>query len=187
VRQSSFSLAQAPDFEAAFERYFDDVCSFLCRRVGRDLGEELAAETFARAFAAWSRYDAERGPVRPWLFGIASNLLRAYRRTEARGLRALARAGGELAALPSDRQPERFSQRETRRLAASLARLRGGDRDVLLLAAWADLNSQEIAAALAIPAGTVRSRLNRARRQVRSALASDSAAVRVAVKEVVDG
>ena len=189
MRQVSFSLAQAPAFEAVFERHFGEVCGFLCRRVGRDLGEELAAETFARAFASWSRYEVGRGAVRPWLFGIASNLVRAHRRAEARGLRALARAGGEAGALTGEGDYERLVTRgETRRLAAALARLRAGDRDVLLLVAWADLNSQEIAAALELPAGTVRSRLNRARRQVRAALARDCAAVeRLPLKEVVGG
>ena len=189
MRPISFSLAQAPAFEAVFDRHFDEICGFLCRRVGGDLGEELAAETFAQAFGGWSRYDVQRGAVRPWLFGIASNLLRAHRRSEARRLRALARAGGEVAASSSEGQLERVVvDGEARRLAAALARLRVGDRNVLLLAAWGDLDSQEIAAALQIPAGTVRSRLNRARRQVRAALGPDYVASHpIAVKEVVDG
>lgn len=189
VREVSFPLAREPAFEAVFERHFEDVCGFLCRRVGRDLGEELAAETFARAFASWSRYDVRRGAARPWLFGIAANLLRAHRRTEARALRALARTGTEMLASSGERQPERLLTRaETRRLARALAGLRVRDRDVLLLAAWAELSSQEIAAALEIPAGTVRSRLSRARRQVRAALARDGAGPdRIALEEVVGG
>lgn len=45
--------------------------------------------------------------------------------------------------------------------------MRAGDRDVLLLVAWADMSYAEVAEALAIPVGTVRSRLNRAWRQLR--------------------
>jgi RNA polymerase sigma-70 factor (ECF subfamily) len=63
-------------------------------------------------------------------------------------------------------------------LAAGLARLAGRDRDVLLLIAWADLSYAEVAEALGIPIGTVRSRLSRARRILRAALpdpSSDSA------------
>jgi RNA polymerase sigma-70 factor (ECF subfamily) len=55
-----------------------------------------------------------------------------------------------------------------RPLAGALARLSAGDRHVLLLFAWADLGYQEIAEALDIPVGTVRSRLNRARRKLRT-------------------
>ena len=57
-----------------------------------------------------------------------------------------------------------------RDLAAALAGLPAGDRDVLLLIAWADLSYDEVAVALGIPLGTVRSRLHRARRKVREAL-----------------
>jgi RNA polymerase sigma-70 factor, ECF subfamily len=57
-----------------------------------------------------------------------------------------------------------------RDLAGALATLAKGDREVLLLIAWADLSYAEVAAALGIPVGTVRSRLNRARTRVRAAL-----------------
>ncbi len=62
-------------------------------------------------------------------------------------------------------------------LAGALAGLSAGDRHVLLLVAWADLSYPEVAEALGIPLGTVRSRLNRARRKVRSALGADPAFV----------
>lgn len=57
-------------------------------------------------------------------------------------------------------------------LAAALAALRPEDRDVLLLYAWADLSYREVAAALGVPVGTVRSRLARARDVVRGLLAA---------------
>jgi RNA polymerase sigma factor (sigma-70 family) len=86
--------------------------------------------------------------------------------------RAFARTGIEPAAEGhADRVEHRVSAAAVRReLAAALADLAAGDRDVLLLIAWADLNYDEVAAALDTPAGTVRSRLNRARRKVREAL-----------------
>jgi len=61
-------------------------------------------------------------------------------------------------------------------LDAVLAALPAGDRDVLLLIAWEQLTYQEVSQALAIPVGTVRSRLNRARTKVRQALAGTDAA-----------
>ena len=60
-------------------------------------------------------------------------------------------------------------------LAAALAGLSAGDRDVLLLIAWEQLTYDETAHALGIPVGTVRSRLNRARSAVRAALARTGA------------
>jgi RNA polymerase sigma factor (sigma-70 family) len=111
--------------------------------------------------------------VRPWLYGIATNLLRRHVRVEERRCRSLARAAA------ADRPPtaggeaeDRLDAQALRRpLAAALATLNRGDRDVLLLTAWADLTYAEIATVLDIPIGTVRSRLNRARRLTREWLA----------------
>ena len=88
-----------------------------------------------------------------------------HRRAEVRMLRALARTGTDPAAEGhADRVDNRVAAAAVQRgLAAALAGLAAGDRDVLLLIAWADLSYDEVAAALEIPAGTVRSRLNRAR------------------------
>lgn len=60
------------------------------------------------------------------------------------------------------------------RLAAALADLHARDREVLLLVAWADLTYVEVSAALSIPVGTVRSRLNRARRLIQDRLGPTS-------------
>jgi len=61
-------------------------------------------------------------------------------------------------------------------LDAALAALPAGDRDVLLLIAWEQLTYQEVSRALAIPVGTVRSRLHRARTKTRQVLAGTDAA-----------
>jgi RNA polymerase sigma factor (sigma-70 family) len=147
-------------FEELFERHFDSVHGYLARRVGRDLGRDLASETFTRAFAARQRYDPARGEARPWLFGIANNLLRRHYRDEERRLRAFARV---------EAPDEAFAPGE-HRLADALAALPREERDVLLLFTWADLEYAEIAAALGLPIGTVRSRLHRARGHLRAAL-----------------
>ena len=135
------------------------------RGAGPDLGRDLASETFTRAFAARRRYDALRGEERPWLFGIANNPLRRHYRDEERRLRALAR----LDVRRDDAWPDEP------RLADALGALSRDERDVLLLFAWADLTYEEIATALGLPVGTVRSRLHRARAQFRAALEREEA------------
>jgi RNA polymerase sigma-70 factor (ECF subfamily) len=171
---TSSSSVQA-DFAALYEQHFDVVYGYLCRRVGRDHGEELAAQTFACALRDLPRFDATRGPVRAWLFGIASNVLRSGQRSEVRRLRAIARTGVDDLLFDTDEADERVdAKRVTRALAGVLAELSTGDREVLLLTAWAELSSEEIGTALGIPAGTVRSRLNRARNQMRRALDGSS-------------
>ncbi|HTQ89863.1 MAG TPA: RNA polymerase sigma factor [Streptosporangiaceae bacterium] len=160
----------------AFARLYDRHAAPIHRYAGRRLGDQIAddvvAETFLAAFRRRKRYDLRRRDARPWLYGIAANVIGKYRRAEVRMLRAFARTGADPVTDDySDRIDGRVSAAAVQRdLAAALAGLTAGDRDVLLLIAWADLSYEETAAALRIPVGTVRSRLNRARRKVREAL-----------------
>jgi RNA polymerase sigma factor (sigma-70 family) len=110
----------------------------------------------------------------PWLYGIATNLVRRHRRDEAARLDALARH----ASASMDARVE-----EDRRMAAAddiasvvvaLKKLRPKERDILFLSAWADLSYDEIALALDIPLGTVRSRLSRARHRLTSATSTET-------------
>jgi RNA polymerase sigma factor (sigma-70 family) len=84
----------------------------------------------------------------------------------------LARAGSEpeLFGILFDRHFATIHRYLERQLLEALAALPHGDRDVVVLIAWEELSYEEVAAALAIPIGTVRSRLNRARRTLRELL-----------------
>jgi RNA polymerase sigma-70 factor (ECF subfamily) len=164
-------------FAVIFDRYFGAIHGYATRRLGRDLADDLAAETFLAAFDTWRRYDTTWHSARPWLFGIASNLIAGHRRAEARRYRALARVSQVATADPdsvngpADRVAVRLDAQAVRgRLAAALEEIGPPDREVLLLIAWADLTCEEVAVALKIPAGTVRSRLHRARKTLRAAL-----------------
>ncbi len=172
------SRGEPERFSVIFDRYFSDIHRYLARRAGERTADDLAAEVFLTAFAQRGRYDAARACARPWLYGIATNLLGAQRRQEARYFRTLARADAEPAGQSEeDRVADRLSAAALRpALAAALAALAPGDRDVLLLVALADLSYPEAAEALSIPAGTVASRLNRARRQLRDSLGSSNPA-----------
>jgi RNA polymerase sigma factor (sigma-70 family) len=166
------SLDDPSVFALVFDRHYDSVHRYLARRVGLDRADELAGETFTTAFDVRRRYGAEHPDARPWLFGIATNLVRHHRRSEARRLRAYARldrpanADGGFEGVDARLDAQRLGPA----IAEALTRLSDGDRDTLLLFAWADLRYEEIAMALRIPVGTVRSRLNRARRRLRELL-----------------
>jgi RNA polymerase sigma-70 factor (ECF subfamily) len=162
------SRASPLAFATVFDRHYDAVHRYLARRVGPDLADDLAAETFTEAFDVRLRFDTTHPNARPWLLGIATNLLRHHHRSEARRLRAYARldrltsddANGEI-------ESRLDAERAGPAIAAALGRLSTDERNVLLLFAWADLRYEEIALALRIPIGTVRSRLNRARGRLR--------------------
>ncbi|MFJ9678229.1 RNA polymerase sigma factor [Streptomyces sp. NPDC101194] len=166
------SLEQPEIFAGLYDRHAPDIHRYAVRRLGEGAADDITAETFLIAFRSRRRYDRTRHSARPWLYGIAANLIGKQRRGEERALRALARTGQDpVAASWSDRCDDRISAQGP--LAGALASLSPGDRHVLLLVAWADLGYQEVAEALGIPLGTVRSRLNRARRKVREALSLD--------------
>jgi RNA polymerase sigma-70 factor (ECF subfamily) len=164
------SVAEPELFTVIFDRHYRSVYGYLSRRVGRVIADDLAAETFILAFERRSSYDPRTERALPWLLGIAVNLIAHHRRSEARQFRALASAAS---LEPRDETPfeqSRFASSE--RLVSGLEQLDDYDREALLLYAWGDLKYAEIAQALGIPIGTVRSRISRARAKLRSALDS---------------
>lgn len=160
-------------FASAFEAEFPSLHRYLHRRVGAAAAEDLSAATFATAYANWGRFDQTR-PLRPWLYGIAANLVRHHWRSERRMLRAYERAGVDPVFGEEDGIVARVDVEVGRReLAAALAELRPRDREILLLHAWAELSDREIAAALSLPIGTVKSRLHRTRERLRNRLGDE--------------
>ncbi|MEU9393437.1 sigma-70 family RNA polymerase sigma factor [Streptomyces sp. NPDC048324] len=174
------SLEQPELFARLYDRYAPDIHRYAARRLGDGAADDITSDTFLIAFRIRSRYDRTRPNARPWLYGIAGNLIGKQRRAEVRALKALARTGHDPvteswgASWVEDTDSRIAAQGP---LAGALAALSAGDRHVLLLVAWAELTYQEVAEALDIPVGTVRSRLNRARRKVRTALGADPAFV----------
>jgi RNA polymerase sigma-70 factor (ECF subfamily) len=166
----------SPDeFALVFDRHAVAIHRYIARRLGSAEADDLLGQTFLLAFETRDRYDGTRAGALPWLYGIATNLIRRRRRDEIRQYRAYSRTG-------VDRDQNSFDNELAARLDAAtagrvlsgvLAGLRAVERDVLLLYAWEDLSYSEIAQALDIPIGTVRSRLYRARRALRSALGPD--------------
>ncbi|MEV4252563.1 RNA polymerase sigma factor [Spirillospora sp. NPDC049652] len=172
------SLDDPDRFAAIYDRHFHCVYRYVAARLGRDAADDIAAETFVTAFRKRGGFDPARGEVRPWLFGIATNLVGLHRRAEKRRYDALARAHAASSPLDEDAPEDRVAARVTAegvrpRLAEALAALPEGDRDVLLLVSVAGLGYEEVGQALGIPGGTVGSRLSRARRRLREALGGD--------------
>jgi RNA polymerase sigma factor (sigma-70 family) len=165
------SLREPERFADIFDRHYVEIHGYVARRLGSTLADDLTSECFLVAFDQRRRYDLTRPSARPWLYGIASNLIARHRRAEARQYRALARTDRPHAAEMEGVAGRLDAQALRGRLADALADIAGADRDVLLLVAWAQLSLEEAAEALGIPAGTARSRLHRARTKTRAALA----------------
>jgi RNA polymerase sigma factor (sigma-70 family) len=167
------SLAQPRAFARVFDRHWPAIHAFCTSRAGA-AGEDIAAESFRIAFDDRRRFDTRFADARPWLYGIATNLLRHHFRSAERGRRALARTTVFDSEDPSDDVLGRLeAERLGPQLRAALAALSANDRDALVLIAWAGLGYGEVARALDIPIGTVRSRIHRARAHVRAQLARE--------------
>jgi RNA polymerase sigma-70 factor (ECF subfamily) len=164
------SLVDPRSFGIIFERHYDAVHGYLQRRLDENLADELAAQTFLVAFDSRARFDRGRPDSRPWLFGIAINLAHNHRRHEIVELRAIAAMAPENGAWIDGIEARVDAERMRGLLAEALADLPSEEADVLGLLVWAELSQSEIADALAIPIGTVKSRLSRARGRLRSAL-----------------
>ena len=156
-------------FGIVFDRHWVRIHRYCIVRAGPP-GEDVAAETFRVAFDRRSDYDG-REDAAPWLYGIATNLLRTWFRSAARRERALRRSAGQTADGDLEDALERAeAQRLGPELAAVLGQLTAEERDALLLHACAELSYDQIARATGVPIGTVRSRIHRARTRVRAHL-----------------
>lgn len=163
----------AEAFGALFDRHHQAIYNYCFRRIGDwGLAEDLTSIVFLEA---WRRRDKELLPekVLPWLFGIATNVVRNADRSLRRHSRALARYPREHTPDFSEDVQQRLADEEQmRQVLERIADLSEAERDVLALCVWEELSYEDAAHALEIPVGTVRSRLFRARQHVRELTAA---------------
>ena len=177
----SASFDNPAAFAELFERHASVLGAYLVRRVGKADGESLLGESFRIAFESRHRFDQTRSDARPWLYGIGSNLVMKHFRSQQRHVNAMSRLTVRIVDLetPFDESITENSHwvELWNRVAPGLDDLQTRDREVVMLYVFGGLSYSDIAAALEIPVGTVRSRLNRARRSMRR-LAEDSGSPR---------
>jgi RNA polymerase sigma factor (sigma-70 family) len=165
------SLVQRAAFAELYDRHERTVFRYAARRLGPFEADDIASETFLVAFTRRADFDGG-ADARPWLLGIATVLIHKLARLEAKAWRGMHAA--DLARVDMDEysvvDARLDAKRLARRMGKTLARLPAGDRDALLLYTFGDLDYEGVSRALGIPVGTVRSRLNRARRKLRAAL-----------------
>ena len=161
-------------FGTLFDRHFTTVYRFCERRAGRSMAEDLAGETFRRAFESRSSYDLNRPSALPWLYRIALNLIRDALRARSAEDRAYARLHA-LAGTGLSEDDQAARRADARADLAALARLLLAepqqDVEALFLHVWDGLSYLDVAAALGVPVGTVRSRLSRLRHRLEESLA----------------
>lgn len=163
------SVEEPDRFAVFYRRHVGTILRYLRGRLSPDVAEDAAHEVFLRAFRQRESYEARFPTARPWLYGIAANVIADHHRNEVRRLRALERESQITTTAP---RPQIDAPELSPELAAALRRLSLGDREALLLTVWGELSYEETATALDIAVGTVRSRIARARAFLRSELAA---------------
>ena len=154
-----FQRGSCPAFEELFARYRQPLYGFFRRRLGNgESADDLTQETFLAVIRATTRYEP-RALVRTYLYGIAFKLLSAERRKLGRD------QPGDFTAMSSHDSDERLWVRQ------ALDRLDANDREILMLREYEQLSYGEIAELLRLPVNTVRSRLFRARMELKGILA----------------
>ena len=160
---------QAPAFGELFDAQAQAVYQHGFRLTGdRVLAEDVVSATFLQAWRLRGRIDAEGGSMRPWLLGIATNVVRNLNRKARRDRDLLGRLSprGQEPDFADDVAAHLDDARELATVRAALAALRPAEQEVIALCVWAELDYASAARALDVPIGTVRSRLSRARRKL---------------------
>lgn len=153
-------------FGLLYERHARAIYNYLFRRCGNwSVAEDLTSVVFLEAYRRRREAGIAEGKVLPWLYGVATNVVRNQRRSLRRHAETLRRVPPPdpelgIAGLAADRID---AERQMQRVLAALQQLPESDKDVLALCLWSELSYEDAAAALGIPVGTVRSRLSRAR------------------------
>lgn len=177
------SLDDPQRFAEVFARHHLAVWRYLARLGGRESADDLAGDVFVAAFAQRTRFDHRRGTVRAWLYGIATNLFRTNARSNARRRTAFGRTAAERtdAVSPIEAVEGALAgSQELERVRGMIGLLSEAHREVLVLVAWEGLSYEEVAVVLNVEVGTVRSRLARARGELRGLTAeSDESAPRI--------
>lgn len=163
------------DFERIYVGNVRDIRLYVARRVGPGPADDLTSQVFTEAWHHKERFDPSLGSERAWIFGIAGNVVRRHLRVEGSNDRALARLRGR-PTLVIGEDEDVIARVDASSGAASVVvafgRLDDVDQEIVWLAGSTDLSMEEIASVLEMPVGTVKSRLSRARKRLRTDLAA---------------
>lgn len=161
-------------FRVLYEAVYDDIRSYCWRRIPRDAADDVVADVFA---IVWQRLDELPGSdrFRPWVFGVARNLIRTQFRRSRREVDLDRRLVDEMLAR-SDRSDSgwRMAHDELAALVDGLHGLKEADQEAIRLLVWEGLSHAEIAAVLGCSENAVTVRLHRARRRLEKKLSADT-------------
>jgi RNA polymerase sigma-70 factor (ECF subfamily) len=166
-------------FQRAYDAHSLSVYRYVISRLGPDAAEDVTAEVFIAAWRARANYSSDRGSLEAWFMGVATNVIARHRAAEARWVRM----SRDTARMRTDEPPtsgdmedvDHRIDNEARnaRVRAAMAHIPPREREPLLLHIVTEMSYEEIAIALDIPIGTVRSRISRGRARLQQRIGSN--------------
>ncbi len=172
----SLQHGEASALTLLVERHHGPLLGYLYRLMGGDraLAEDLVQETFLRLIRNIGQYRHPR-PFKPWLYAIATNLARDhYKSADTRRTDPLADESLTSTLNETPLDEGLLTVDDARQVTGALAALPGGQREALILRYYQNLSLNEIAEALDIPVGTVKSRLSLGLKRLKELLEYDS-------------
>lgn len=153
-------------FEVAIEDSDGDLFRYFLRRISNPAdAAEAYGELLITAWKLHRKMPPDATEARMWLFGVAHNVLRSTRRNSARHSAAMQRFAAELQTTPAPQPEENGIE-----LREAIASLPASEAELVRLIYWDGFKSHEAAAILGINASTVRSRMTKAKAQLRALL-----------------
>jgi RNA polymerase sigma factor (sigma-70 family) len=161
----------ARSFQLVYEDFRASIFRYVVSRIGPVAAEDVTAEVFVAAWRSRDRYDASHhdGNIEPWLMGIATNIISRHRSTERRWLEACRRGALVVEGVDDADDADARVDASLRhgRLLSALAHIPKRERIPLMMHVVSGMDYEAVAAALGVPAGTVRSRISRGRARLR--------------------
>jgi RNA polymerase sigma-70 factor (ECF subfamily) len=167
-------LVEDETLDRIYHLFYEQIYSHLYFQTrDKHLTEDLVSRAFMRAQHFLRRHPRRRIRIVPWLYRIAENELKQHRRYEMRhptigdeilDFRASPRPGPDV-------QLERKEENE--RVREAVDRLGPRDREIIIMNTWQGLSLRRIGRILELPEGTVKSRVQRARRKLERMLGED--------------
>jgi RNA polymerase sigma factor (sigma-70 family) len=168
---ASVAEDDAEAFAQLFDRYGNTIYTYCFRRTGDwAAAEDLMSIVFLEAWRKRGTVELFDDSLLPWLYGVASNLLRNHRRALKRFREALEELSAKASEPRSvDDLAERLDdERQMRTILRDIGDLPRADQEVFALCIWQEMSMAEAAVALGLPERTVRTRLFRARSRLRA-------------------
>jgi RNA polymerase sigma factor (sigma-70 family) len=164
--------ADPGSFGTLFERHGKAIYNYCFRRTADwSAAEDLTSVVFLEAWRKRKEVRLQGDSLLPWLYGVATNVLRNRSRSLRRYRAALERVPRGVEADFADDVAGRLDdERQMRAVLEAVRQLPTREQDVFALCAWSELSYEEAAVALGVPLGTVRSRLARARARLNTRL-----------------